>query len=249
MTTHPVPSTCPSAFRRQPPLVPSATVEGTVWFTSKMRLANDNDVRALATALDLTVDATLLWVGVLLALGASVMLAFVPRLPSSEASTGFGLSSGGVRITIATNHRLRLFAVTQIAASFVLLAGAGALLTALLAASDGVLDSITLRWKPEAALTVVMAARGYPGPVEKGSRIRGLEEAERLPDVIVFQAGTKAVEGRITAQGGRVLNVTATGRTITEARARAYAAIDRIDWPEGFCRRDIGWRAVEREQG
>src|SRR3954468_25040698 len=84
-------------------------------------------------ALDLTVDSTLLWVGVVLALAAAVLLAFVPRLPSSEASTGFGLSSGGVRITTATNRRLRVFAITQIAASFVLLAGAGALLTALLA--------------------------------------------------------------------------------------------------------------------
>ncbi|MBM6592710.1 phosphoribosylamine--glycine ligase [Microvirga pudoricolor] len=123
------------------------------------------------------------------------------------------------------------------------------LLTALLAACDGVLNTVSLQWKDETALTVVMAAKGYPGPVEKGSDIRGIAAAETLPGILVFHAGTKQVEGRIVANGGRVLNVTALGATIGEAQKRAYEAVDRIDWPEGFCRRDIGWRAVEREQG
>ena len=122
------------------------------------------------------------------------------------------------------------------------------LLKALLAAADGALHGLVLHWKPEAALTVVMAAKGYPGAVEKGTEIRGIADAGGLRDVMIFHAGTRDVAGRITAAGGRVLDVTATGRTITEAKAKAYAAVDRIDWPEGFCRRDIGWRAVERER-
>lgn len=121
------------------------------------------------------------------------------------------------------------------------------LVTALLAACDGVLDSISLQWINEAALTVVMAAKGYPGAVEKGSEIKGIEAAEALAGVLVFHAGTKQDGDRILANGGRVLNVTAMGHTITEAQAKAYEAVSRIDWPEGFCRRDIGWRAVERE--
>ncbi|MET0743139.1 MAG: phosphoribosylamine--glycine ligase [Microvirga sp.] len=121
------------------------------------------------------------------------------------------------------------------------------LLKALLAAVDGALDGLSLHWKPEAALTVVMAARGYPGAVENGSEIRGIEAAGRLRDVLIFHAGTREAAGRITAAGGRVLDVTATGSSITEARAKAYEAVDRIDWPEGFCRRDIGWRALGRE--
>jgi phosphoribosylamine---glycine ligase len=123
------------------------------------------------------------------------------------------------------------------------------LVTALLAACDGVLDSISLQWSDDAALTVVMAAEGYPGPVEKGSAIRGIDDAEALDGVLVFHAGTKQDGDRILADGGRVLNVTALGRTIAEAQAKAYEAVARIDWPEGFCRRDIGWRAVERERG
>jgi phosphoribosylamine--glycine ligase len=111
------------------------------------------------------------------------------------------------------------------------------------------LNSISLQWSDAAALTVVMAARGYPGAVEKGSRIRGIDRAEELNDVIVFHAGTKQDGDRVVANGGRVLNVTALGATITEAQRKAYEAVDRIDWPESFCRRDIGWRAVEREQG
>jgi phosphoribosylamine--glycine ligase len=121
------------------------------------------------------------------------------------------------------------------------------LVTALLAACDGVLNSISLQWTNEAALTVVMAAQGYPGSVEKGSEIRGIDKAEELDDVIVFHAGTKQDGDRIVANGGRVLNVTALGHTISEAQRKAYEAVARIEWPEGFCRKDIGWRAVERE--
>lgn len=123
------------------------------------------------------------------------------------------------------------------------------LATALIAACDGVLDTVSLQWRDEAALTVVMAANGYPGAVEKGSEIRGIEKAEALDDVIVFHAGTKQDGEKIVANGGRVLNVTALGRTIAEAQAKAYEAVAKIDWPEGFCRRDIGWRAVARERG
>jgi phosphoribosylamine--glycine ligase len=121
------------------------------------------------------------------------------------------------------------------------------LLIILNAVVDGVLDQISVRWRDEAALSVVMAAKGYPGPYGKGSEIRGLKEAAAVPGVEIFHAGTSRDDGRILASGGRVLNVTATGRDVAEARARAYAAIDRIDWPEGFCRRDIGWRAIAKE--
>ncbi|MGE0121106.1 MAG: phosphoribosylamine--glycine ligase [Dongiaceae bacterium] len=119
------------------------------------------------------------------------------------------------------------------------------LLPALIAAADGQLGNFHLRWHDKAALTVVMAARGYPDAYRKGTEIRGLERAAALPDVTVFHAGTtRGADGRILANGGRVLNVTATGRTIAAAKASAYAAVDLIDWPDGFCRRDIGWRAI-----
>jgi len=121
------------------------------------------------------------------------------------------------------------------------------LVPALIAARDGVLKAFDLRWYDEAALAVVMAANGYPGSYAKGSAIEGLEEAANMEDVEIFHAGTRAEGGRILANGGRVLNVCGLGRTIKDAQARAYAAVDRIRWPEGFCRRDIGWRAVERE--
>jgi len=101
------------------------------------------------------------------------------------------------------------------------------------------------RWRDEAALTVVMAGCGYPGAYQRGDVIKGVREADALPGVKVFQAGTALRDGRLVANGGRVLNVTATGATIAEAQARAYQAVDRIDWPGGFCRHDIGWRAVE----
>jgi phosphoribosylamine--glycine ligase len=120
------------------------------------------------------------------------------------------------------------------------------LLVLLKAAADGQLAHMSVRWRDEAALTVVMAANGYPGAVEKGSVIRGVEAVGG--DVQVFHAGTARKDGELVANGGRVLAVTATGRTVSEAQQRAYAAVDRIDWPGGFCRRDIGWRAVEREK-
>jgi phosphoribosylamine---glycine ligase len=115
------------------------------------------------------------------------------------------------------------------------------------AAADGQLAHMSARWRDDAALTVVMAAKGYPGTPEKGSVIRGLDEAAAT-GVEIFQAGTALRDGALVANGGRVLNVTTTGKTVTEARAKAYAAIEKIEWPEGFCRRDIGWRAVERER-
>jgi phosphoribosylamine---glycine ligase len=122
------------------------------------------------------------------------------------------------------------------------------LLPALLASCDGVLKNFDLRWYPDAALTVVMAAKGYPGATAKGSVIEGLEAAAEIEGVEIFHAGTMAEGGRILANGGRVLNVCALGKTVGEAQARAYRAVDRIRWPDGFCRRDIGFRAVEREK-
>jgi phosphoribosylamine--glycine ligase len=121
------------------------------------------------------------------------------------------------------------------------------LLVLLNAAADGQLAHSSVRWRDEAALTVVMAARGYPGTPEKGSVIRGVEDAAS-DGVQIFHAGTAINGGALVANGGRVLNVTATGATVGEAQRRAYAALDRIDWPDGFCRRDIGWQAVAREQ-
>jgi len=121
------------------------------------------------------------------------------------------------------------------------------LLVLLNAAADGQLSHVSARWRDEAALTVVMAAKGYPGTPEKGSVISGIDKAEAA-GAQVFHAGTATNDGKIIANGGRVLNVTATGSNVSEAQQKAYAAVDRLDWPEGFCRRDIGWRAVEREQ-
>jgi phosphoribosylamine---glycine ligase len=122
------------------------------------------------------------------------------------------------------------------------------LIPALLASRDGVLKSIDLRWYGDAALTVVMAARGYPGPYAKGSVIEGLDDAAAVAGVDIFHAGTKRDGTHIVANGGRVLNVSALGKTVREARTRAYEAASRIRWPEGFYRHDIGWRAVEREK-
>ncbi|MGE0023207.1 MAG: phosphoribosylamine--glycine ligase [Hyphomicrobium sp.] len=121
------------------------------------------------------------------------------------------------------------------------------LLAAMIATADGVLDHFDLRWRDDAALTVVLAAKGYPGTPEKGTEIRGLDAARALAGVQVFHAGTKRDGERILADGGRVLNVTALGATVAEAQARAYQAIAKIDWPGGFWRHDIGWRAVLRE--
>jgi phosphoribosylamine--glycine ligase len=124
------------------------------------------------------------------------------------------------------------------------------ILPALIAAADGMLAKFHLRWKTEAALTVVMAAQGYPGAYKKGTEIRGLDRAAALKDVVVFHAGTeRSKDGRVLATGGRVLGVSALGKSVAEAQARAYAAVDQIDWPEGFCRRDIGWRAIGARGG
>ncbi len=122
------------------------------------------------------------------------------------------------------------------------------LVPALMAARDGMLKNFDLRWHDDAALTVVMATKGYPGDYAKGSVIEGLDEAAAIEGVEIFHAGTaNDADGRLIANGGRVLGVSAIGRTVAEAQARAYAAVDKIRWPEGFCRRDIGWRAVARE--
>lgn len=123
------------------------------------------------------------------------------------------------------------------------------LVEALMAVADGGLDSVKLAWRDEVALTVVMAANGYPGTPEKGTEIRGLEALKGREDVHVFHAGTKPDGVRLLANGGRVLAVTALGPTVSDAQAKAYAAVDEIDWQGGFCRRDIGWRAIARENG
>ncbi len=120
---------------------------------------------------------------------------------------------------------------------------------AMLAACDGVLGSVDLRWKDQAALTVVMAAKGYPAKPETGSVIRGVDRAQAQDDVLVFHAGTAMKGDELVSAGGRVLNVVGLGKSVSEAQAKAYRAVDALDWPEGFCRRDIGWQAVKREQG
>jgi phosphoribosylamine---glycine ligase len=122
------------------------------------------------------------------------------------------------------------------------------LLPALLATADGVLKNFDLRWHDDAAITVVMAAKGYPGDYAKGSEIRGLDAARAVEGVEVFHAGTARDGELLVATGGRVLNVSARGRTLAEARERAYAAVGKVDWPGGFCRSDIGWRALRREE-
>ena len=123
------------------------------------------------------------------------------------------------------------------------------LFPALLATRDGRLDEIELDWDPRPAVTVVMAATGYPGAYEKGGAIGNLEAAGAGDDIVILHAGTRREGGAIVAAGGRVLSVTAVGATVAAARDQAYQAVDAIDWPGGFCRRDIGWRAVAREQG
>lgn len=123
------------------------------------------------------------------------------------------------------------------------------LLPALIATADGTLSEVTLDWRDEVALSVVMATQGYPGAYDKGSTINNLESAAADTNVTIFHAGTAVSNGAIVASGGRVLNVTAIGATVAQAQACAYDAVDKVDWPQGFCRRDIGWRAVERELG
>lgn len=121
------------------------------------------------------------------------------------------------------------------------------LLELMLAATRGVLTDATPRFSSQSALTVVLAAENYPGTPVVGSEIRGLDRAEAIPGVIVTHAGTRETDGRLLAAGGRVLNVTALAPTVAEAQALAYAAVAAIDWPGGFCRRDIGWREIARE--
>ena len=122
------------------------------------------------------------------------------------------------------------------------------LLPFLQACANGALGDHAPRFRSDAALTVVLAARGYPGEPIRGSRIRGIEDAERLPGVVVFHGGTRKVGGEIVAEGGRVLAIAAVGRNVGDAQKRVYDAVDRIEWPDGFCRRDIGWRAVAQEK-
>ena len=117
----------------------------------------------------------------------------------------------------------------------------------MLACTEGRLAEMQVTWAEDHALTVVMAAEGYPGPVAKGSQIRGLGALPEDSRHMVFHAGTEARDGGIMAAGGRVLNVTARGETLAEAREAAYRMVDAIDWPGGFCRRDIGWRALGRQ--
>ncbi|MEC9266987.1 MAG: phosphoribosylamine--glycine ligase [Pseudomonadota bacterium] len=120
------------------------------------------------------------------------------------------------------------------------------ILPALIATADGTLKNFDLRWQPKAAMTVVLASDGYPGTYQKGTVIRNVDGAEADPDVTVFHAGTARNDaGDLIATGGRVLNVTAVGDTVRAARDSAYAAVDLIQWPEGFCRRDIGHRALD----
>lgn len=119
-------------------------------------------------------------------------------------------------------------------------------LDALLACAEGRLAKTKIKWKDDTALVVVMAANGYPGKYAKGSEIKGLDDANAIDGVTVFHAGTKASGGKVLADGGRVLGVTATGKTVKAAQALAYKAVDAIDWPDGFCRRDIGWRALKK---
>ncbi len=120
----------------------------------------------------------------------------------------------------------------------------GQILDLLLASAQERLGEISVNWADDHALTVVMAANGYPADYAKGSVITGLDALPETSSQMVFHAGTKLVDGKITANGGRVLNVTARGATLREAQERAYAMVDAIEWPEGFCRRDIGWRAL-----
>jgi phosphoribosylamine--glycine ligase len=121
------------------------------------------------------------------------------------------------------------------------------LLPLLMASAKGDLAGFEAQWSDQTALTVVLASTGYPGSYEKGTRISGLDTLNNQSHH-VFHAGTALKHGQLIAVGGRVLNVTALGDSVSKAQSRAYQAIDRIDWPQGFCRRDIGWRAIAREK-
>lgn len=121
------------------------------------------------------------------------------------------------------------------------------LLAVLMAVSKGITEGFDIYWYDLASLCVVMAADGYPGEYKKGTVIHGLENAATVPDSVVFHAGTlRNFEGEITANGGRVLGITSWANTIAEAQTKAYQAVEKIDWPDGFCRKDIGWRAVNK---
>ena len=120
------------------------------------------------------------------------------------------------------------------------------LVQSLVAACDGRLGDVRLEFSPETAMVVVLAAQGYPGAYDKGSVIKGIDTAE-ADGAVVFHAGTGTNDaGETVATGGRVLGVTAMGGDVAEAQARVYAAVDNVEWPQGFCRRDIGWREVAR---
>lgn len=119
---------------------------------------------------------------------------------------------------------------------------------ALMACADGNVNQIDVQWSEMTALNVVMAANGYPGSYEKNTVIKNLEDAGSADNVMIFHAGTKKIDDQILATGGRVLNITALSPTVSSAKKDAYAAVDKINWVDGFCRRDIGWRAVSREE-
>nr|WP_321445279.1 phosphoribosylamine--glycine ligase [uncultured Cohaesibacter sp.] len=122
------------------------------------------------------------------------------------------------------------------------------LLELLLASARGTLGGMAARWSDDVVMNVVLASKGYPGSYEKGTVIEDLSAAEAIDGVTIFHAGTGEKDGKLIATGGRVLNVCARGKSVTEAQALAYKAVDAVRWDNGFCRRDIGWRAVEREQ-
>jgi phosphoribosylamine--glycine ligase len=121
------------------------------------------------------------------------------------------------------------------------------LLPALMATAEKGLADINLTWRDETALVVVMAANGYPGSYEKNTPIEGLDDATAVDKVLIFHAGTKRAEDTILATGGRVLGITGLGKTVKQAQKKAYSGVNSIRWPQGFCRSDIGWRAIERE--
>ena len=120
----------------------------------------------------------------------------------------------------------------------------GQALDLLLACAEGRLADYRVNWADDHALTVVMAADGYPGAYAKGSEIHGLDTLPEDSFHMTFHAGTASRDGQIIAKGGRVLNITARGDTLQQAQSRAYAMVEQVNWPEGFCRRDIGWRAL-----
>ena len=117
----------------------------------------------------------------------------------------------------------------------------------LIACANGTINQIEAKWSDKVSLSVVMAANGYPGPYKKNSKIINLEQAGSENNIMIFHAGTKKVENTILATGGRVLNITSLSSTVTEAKNDAYTVLNQINWPQGFYRKDIGWRAVERE--